>query len=72
MNSKERVRACIRREPTDAVPLGFYLVDHDVISKIIGRPTYVRNSVAAQLAYWDGRRDEVVESMKADVVDFYE
>jgi uroporphyrinogen-III decarboxylase len=71
MNSKERVQACIDRRPTDAVPLGFYLVDHDTISKVIGRPTYVRNNVATNLAYWDGRRDEVVESMKADVVDFY-
>jgi uroporphyrinogen-III decarboxylase len=31
----------------------------------------VRNNVATNLAYWDGRRDEVVESMKRDVVDFY-
>lgn len=71
MNSRERVRACIAREPTDSVPLGFYLVDHDTISRVIGRPTYVRNNVATNLAYWDGRRDEVVESMKRDVVDFY-
>lgn len=71
MNSKQRVHACINRQPTDSVPLGFYLVDHDTISKVIGRPTYVRNNVATQVAYWEGRRDEVVESMKADVVDFY-
>lgn len=71
MNSKERVQACIDRRPVDAVPLGFYLVDHDIISKVIGRPTYVRNNVATNLAYWEGRRDDVVESMKADVVDFY-
>ncbi len=71
MNSKERVQACIDRKPTDAVPLGFYLVDHDTISRVIGRPTYVRNNVATHLAYWEGRRDEVVESMKQDVVEFY-
>lgn len=72
MNSKERVLSYIRREPTDSVPLGFYLVDHDIISKVIGRPTYVRNKIGLQKAYWEGRRDEVVESMKADIVDFYE
>jgi hypothetical protein len=71
MNSKQRVQACINRQPTDAVPLGFYLVDHDIIARVIGRPTYVRNRAATQLAFWEGRRDEVVESMKADVVDFY-
>ncbi len=71
MNSKQRVQACIDRRPVDAVPLGFYLADHDTISKVIGRPTYVRNNVARQLALWEGRRDEIVESMKADVVDFY-
>ena len=71
MNSKQRAQACIARRPTDAVPLGFYLVDHDPIAKVIGRPTYVRNNAAKQLALWAGRRDEIVESMKADVVDFY-
>ena len=28
MNSKERVRAAIAREPVDRVPLGFYSVDY--------------------------------------------
>lgn len=71
MNSKQRVTACINRKTIDAVPLGFYLVDHDIISKVIGRPTYVRNNAAKQIALWEGRRDEVVESMKADIVEFY-
>ena len=71
MNSKERVKAAIAKQPTDRVPLGFYLVDHDTISKVIGRHTYLRNRVAQKLAYWEGRRDEVVESMKADISDFY-
>lgn len=71
MNSKQRVTACINRQPTDVTPLGFYLVDHDTIAKVIGRPTFVRNNVGKQLALWDGRRDEVVESMKVDIVEFY-
>jgi hypothetical protein len=71
MNSKERVRAAIAKQPVDRVPLGFYLVDHDTISRVIGRTTYLRNRVAQKLAYWAGRRDEVVESMKADITDFY-
>ncbi len=71
MNSKERVRAAIAKQPVDRVPLGFYLVDHDTISRVLGRPTYLRNRVAQKIAYWEGRRDEVVESMKADITDFY-
>ncbi len=71
MNSKERVRAAIRRERPDKVPLGFYIVDYDIVEKVIGHPTYVRNKVKAQLAFWEGRRDEVVESYKRDTVEFY-
>jgi len=71
MNSKERVWAAIRRERPDRVPLGFYIVDYDIIERVIGRPTYVRNKVKSQLAFWEGRRDEVVESYKHDTVEFY-
>ena len=71
MNSKERVSAAIAREPVDQVPLGFYAVDHDTVEKVLGRPTYVRNKIEIQLALWDGRRDEVAESLKQDTVEFY-
>jgi len=71
MNSKERVYAAIRRERPDKVPLGFYVVDYDIIEQVIGRPTYVRNKVKSQIAFWEGRRDEVVESYKNDTIEFY-
>ncbi len=71
MNSKERVTAAIARRPVDMVPLGFYCVDHDTVSRVIGRPTYVRNKVATQIALWEGRRAEVAESLKKDTVEFY-
>lgn len=71
MNSKERVKAAIERKAVDKMPLGFYVVDHDTIAKVIGRPTYVRNKPAQQIAFWEGRRDEVIESMKEDITDFY-
>ncbi|MFH2068595.1 MAG: uroporphyrinogen decarboxylase family protein [Candidatus Omnitrophota bacterium] len=71
MNSKERVCACIGRKDIDAVPLGFYLVDCDTISRVLGRPTFVKNNAATQIAFWEGRRDEVVETMKRDIVEFY-
>jgi hypothetical protein len=66
------VRAAIAGEPVDRIPLGFYAVDCDTIERVIGRPTYVRNKIAAQLAFWEGRRDEVVESYQKDTVEFFE
>lgn len=71
MTSRERVRAAIAREPVDQVPLGFYAVDYDIIEKVIGRPTLVRNKIQIQIALWEGRRDELAESFKTDTVDFY-
>lgn len=71
MNSKERVTAAIDRRPVDKVPLGLYLIDHDTIEAIIGRPTYIRNRPAYQLGLWEGRRDEMAESMKQDVTDLF-
>lgn len=71
MTSKERVRAAINHQPVDEVPLGFYAVDYDTVQAVLGRRTYVRNKVESQIAIWEGRRDELVESFKKDAVDFY-
>lgn len=71
MTGKERVRAAIDLEPVDRVPLGFYVVDCDTIARVIGRETYVRDKIKAQVAFWEGRRDEVVESYRKDTVEFF-
>ncbi|MBS6646290.1 MAG: hypothetical protein KH366_22170 [Clostridiaceae bacterium] len=72
MNSKERViEAVMHREP-DRVPVGEWGIDHDHVREIIGRETYFRNRKAATLAYWEGRRDEVVESIKSDYSELIE
>ena len=71
MTSRELVEATIARRETSRVPLGLYAVDHDTVSRVIGRPTYVRNKVETQIAFWEGRRDEVVESWKHDSVEFF-
>ena len=71
MNSRERVRAAIERKPVDQVPLGFYCVDYDIVERVLGRPTYVRNKIAFQVALWEGRREEVAHSLKEDTVEFY-
>jgi len=71
MNSKQRVRAAVEGKPVDRIPLGFYAVDCDTIARVIGRKTFVRDKIGSQIAFWQGRRDEVVESYKRDTVEFY-
>ena len=72
MTGKECVRRAIDRQPAPYVPLGFYVVDYDTVEAVIGRETYVRNKIKCQLAFWDGRRDEVVDSLKRDTVEFFQ
>ncbi|MHB0874484.1 MAG: uroporphyrinogen decarboxylase family protein [Anaerolineae bacterium] len=71
MNAKERVRAAIARQPVDRIPLGLLVTDYDTVEAVIGHETYVRNKVKAQVGFWEGRRDEVVESYKKDIVEFH-
>ena len=71
MTSKKRVQAAIARRPVDREPMGFYAVDHDTVSRVLGRPTFVRNKIEVQIALWEGRRDELAEGLKTDTVEFY-
>lgn len=72
MYSKERVLESIRHREPDRVPVGEMGIDHDHISRILGRHTYWRNRKDTTLALWDGRRDEAVESMKEDYAELVE
>lgn len=72
MNSKERVLKTIAHEEPDRVPVGEWGIDHDHVSRIIGRHTYWRNRKDTTIALWEGRRDEVVESLKNDCVELVE
>jgi len=69
MNGLERVKTTISHKEPDRVPIGEWGIDHDHVSRILGRHTYWRNRKDTTLALWDGRRDEVVESLKQDCVD---
>lgn len=72
MNSKERVVKTINHKEPDRVPVGEWGIDHDHVSRIIGHHTYWRNRKDTTLALWEGRRDEVVESLKNDCVELIE
>ena len=72
MNGKERVRAVLEGIMPDRTPLGFYAIDSDTAARVLGRPTYWRARAKCQIAFWEGRRDEVVESWIADGIELYE
>ncbi|MGQ9732065.1 MAG: uroporphyrinogen decarboxylase family protein [Candidatus Zipacnadales bacterium] len=69
MTPKERVLTTLRHEEPDRVPLGEFAIDYVVVEKILGRKSYLRGKRQLIEAYWDGRRDEAVESIKRDTVD---
>ncbi|MBN1445482.1 MAG: hypothetical protein JW957_05195 [Candidatus Omnitrophica bacterium] len=69
MNSKERVIQTLAHIEPDRVPFGEWGIDHDIVEKVIGRDTYWRNKKKVILALWSGKRDEVVESYKKDLVE---
>ncbi len=70
MTPKQRVIAALRHREPDRVPWGEWQYDHNVVSMVIGRETFIGSKFKLTRAYWDGRRDEVVESFKRDEADF--
>ena len=70
MTPKERMKATLALEEPDRVPTGEFATDHSVIAEALGRPTYLRGKRRYTEALWDGRRDEVVDGMKRDLVEF--
>ncbi len=72
MTNLERVLTTIDHRRPDRVPIGEWGIDHDHVSRILGRETFWRNRRATTLALWQGRRDEVVESDIRDYVELVE
>jgi len=66
MTSKERVLAVLEGRIPDRVPYGEFAIDFDTVERIIGRETYLRAKARSQIAFWEGRRDEVAESWFKD------
>jgi len=71
MNSKERVKNVLCGLRSDRMPIGFASIDSDVASKVLGRPTYWRNKAQCKIAFWEGRRAEVVQSWIEDGIELY-
>jgi len=66
MLPKERVYAALEHREPDRIPWGEHSIDYNVYEDILGRETLVQAKMRTTQAYWDGRRDEVVESCKRD------
>lgn len=71
MNSKQAVYSVLEHKTPAYIPLGTYAIDCDTVEKLLGHETYVRNKVKTQIALWEGRRDEVVQSLKEDSVELF-
>ncbi len=71
MNSKERVVTVLNGRIPDKVPWGEWAVDFDTVEKILGHETYYRAKAKSQIAFWEGRRDEVVQSWIEDGIEFF-
>jgi hypothetical protein len=71
MTSQERARLALSGGQPDHIPLGDFAIDYDTVERILGHETYVRAKARCQIAYWDGRRDEVVQSLVEDTVALY-
>ncbi len=69
MTPKERVKGAIQHDETDVVPVGEWIIDYEPASLVLGRPTFLRGKANLAHALWQGRRDEVVESVKHDIVE---
>ena len=70
MTPKERVKAAISHRQPDRVPMGESEIDAPIIEAVLGHPTYYTGKFRLMKAYWEGRRDEAVDSMKRDYVEF--
>jgi len=66
---KERVLTTLAHREPDRVPWGEHSIDYNVYEDILGRKTLVQAKFRQTLAYWEGRRDEIVECTKRDRLD---
>jgi len=71
LTSKERVLTALQFEEPDRVPIGEYAVDFDTIEKILGHETYLRAKAKSQIAFWEGRHDEVADSYAKDHIELH-
>lgn len=70
MTGKERIYTTLQHKEPDRVPVMEYIFEHGIIEQLLGRGSFWRAHFKEVKAYWEGRRDEVVEGQKKDIVEF--
>ncbi|MBI2193063.1 MAG: hypothetical protein HYU36_13880 [Planctomycetes bacterium] len=70
MTSKQRVYKALEHQEADRIPVGEAYVDYPIIEQVLGRKTFYRSHARETFALWEGRRDEVVDGQKRDLVEF--
>ena len=66
MTSKERVTAALEGRIPDRVPYAEFAVDFDTVERVLGHETFLRAKSKSQIAFWEGRHDEVAQSWLED------
>lgn len=69
MLPRERVETTLRHQEPDLVPWGEHSIDYNIYEMVLGRETWVHAKFKETEGLWDGRRDEIVECYKRDIVD---
>ncbi len=69
MLPRDRVIAALEHREPDRIPWGEHSIDYNVYEDILGRETLVQAKIRQTIAYWEGRRDEIVEYEKRDRID---
>jgi uroporphyrinogen decarboxylase len=67
MLPRERVLATLDHQEPNRIPWGEHLIDYNIYEAFLGRKSFVNSHFIQQQAFWDGRRDEVVEHYKRDL-----
>lgn len=69
MLPRERVALTLEHREPDLIPWGEHYIDWNIYEMVLGRPTWVHAKIKEDIALWEGKRDEVVESYKRDTLD---
>ena len=69
MLPRERVVAALEHREPDRIPWGEHSIDSNVYEDILGRPSLAQAHMREMVAYWEGRRDEVVRCYQRDIPD---
>ncbi|HIE08450.1 MAG TPA: hypothetical protein EYP65_01210 [Armatimonadetes bacterium] len=64
MTRKEQVLFALSHREPDRVPV-MDIFDREIAEQVLGRPSFWRAHFKEIRAYWEGRRDEVVEKPEA-------